>query len=88
MSFLLAHMVVRQVKSEIDTYVINKVREMRLKANYSQADLAFKLDISYAFIGHVESPNFRAKYNLNHINKLAEIFDCSPRDFLPERALK
>ncbi|HSZ86300.1 MAG TPA: hypothetical protein VK787_09730, partial [Puia sp.] len=29
----------------------------------------------------------RAKYNLRHINILADYFDLSPRDFLPEKPL-
>lgn len=74
-------------KSEIELYVINKVKEMRLNANMSQKDLAFKLDLSVGFLGHIESPKKPAKYNLNHINKLAEIFNCSPQDFLPTKRL-
>jgi len=74
-------------KSEIELYVINKVKEMRLKANLSQKDLAFELDLSVGFLGHIESPKKPAKYNLNHLNKLAVIFNCSPKDFLPEKSI-
>jgi hypothetical protein len=35
-----------------------------------------------------ESPKKAAKYNLNHINKLAKIFNCSPQDFLPVDAFE
>ena len=76
-----------QLKSEIELFVINKVREMRIKSNISQAELALKLDLSVGFIGHIESPYHRAKYNLNHINKLAKIFDCPFQDFFPETPL-
>ena len=69
--------------SNIDKFVINKVTKMRIKAKMSQADLAFELDVSVGFIGHVESEKYRAKYNLTHIEKLAKIFRCSPRIFLP-----
>lgn len=72
------------VKTEIELYVINKVREKRTALNISQSELAMKLDLSVGFIGHIESPHFAAKYNLNHIMKLAKIFNCSPREFLPE----
>jgi len=27
------------------------------------------------------------KYNLIHLNELAKLFKCSPRDFLPEKPL-
>jgi len=75
------------LKSEIELYVINKVREKRTELGISQSELALKLDLSVGFIGHIESPNFAAKYNLNHINKLAEIFNCSPKDFIPDAFL-
>lgn len=74
-------------KSEIELFVINKVKEMRIKANLSQAELAIKLDLSVGFLGHIESPKKPAKYNLNHINKLAKIFNCSPQAFLPEKSI-
>jgi len=74
-------------KSEIELFVINKVKEMRIKAHLSQAELAIKLDLSVGFLGHIESPRKPAKYNLNHINKLAKIFNCSPQEFLPEKSL-
>lgn len=73
--------------TEIELYVIRRVKELRLKANISQAELAFKLDLSVGFLGHIESPKYPAKYNLNHINKLAKIFSCSPKEFLPQEAL-
>jgi transcriptional regulator with XRE-family HTH domain len=73
--------------SSIEDYIISKVKEMRISEGYSQRDLAYLLEVSIGFIGDVESPKRRAKYNLNHINELAKIFKCSPKDFLPEKAL-
>ena len=74
-------------KTELDLYIINKVKDLRVKTGMSQAVLAIKLEVSDAFIGAIENPKHRAKYNVNHINKLAEIFDCSPKDFLPDKPL-
>ena len=51
----------------------------------SQSELAFRLGVSEGFIGQVESAKYSAKYNLNHVDKLAEIFKCSPQDFMPSR---
>jgi transcriptional regulator with XRE-family HTH domain len=73
--------------SKIEQFVIDKVREMRIEKGYSQRDLAHLLDLSIGFIGDVESSKSRAKYNLNHINKLAELFECSPKDFLPDNPI-
>ena len=74
-------------KSRIDWYIINKVRDMRTAKGLSQDDLALHLNVSTGFIGHVESPNFRAKYNAQHLNELAKLFSCSPKDFLPDKPL-
>lgn len=72
----------------IEQYVIDVVRRMRVERGLSQKDLAFALDLSIGFIGDIESSKERAKYNLTHINKLAKIFECSPKDFLPEEPLE
>nr|WP_221451815.1 helix-turn-helix transcriptional regulator [Pedobacter sp. AK013] len=65
-------------------FVISKAKALREQANLSQSELAFKLNVSNGFIGQVESPNSPSKYNLDHIDKLSVIFNCSPKDFLPE----
>ncbi|RNL51456.1 helix-turn-helix transcriptional regulator [Pedobacter jejuensis] len=74
----------RNSKSEIDLYVIGKVKEYRLKADISQAKLATELDKSLSFIGAIESPRYRAKYNIQHLNQLAKLFGCSIKDFFPD----
>lgn len=73
--------------SKIDRFTIQKVKEMRIAHNFTQIVLSQKLNMSDSFIGHVESPKRRDKYNLNHLNALAKIFKCSPKDFLPEKPL-
>lgn len=60
---------------------------MRDKDGITQEDIAVHLNLSTGFIGHIESPNFRAKYNIQHLNELAKLFKCSPRDFLPDKPL-
>lgn len=72
------------MKTPIEQYIIDKVREKRLKEKMSQSTLAYCLGVSRGFVGDVENPNQRAKYNLNHINKLAKIFNCPFSDFFPE----
>ncbi|WP_093113027.1 helix-turn-helix domain-containing protein [Salinimicrobium catena] len=73
--------------SEIELYVINEVKKRRLEKGISQSSLSCKMDMSNSFVSHVESLKRRAKYNLNHLNKLAEILECSPKDFWPEEPL-
>jgi len=78
----------KRFKSDIEAFVINKVKEMRVKANLTQSELAMELNVSNGFIGQAESSKSASKYNLNHINQLAIIFKCSVKDFLPDKPLK
>ena len=73
--------------SPVEQYVVDVVRTKRIEKGWSQKELAYQLDVSIGFIGDIENPKYRAKYNLNHINELAKIFDCSPKDFLPKEPL-
>lgn len=75
------------MKSKIDLYVIDKVKEKRIERNLSQADLAYELGMSVGFIGKVESIKYPSHYNIKHLNDLAKILKCSPQDFLPKKPL-
>ena len=74
-------------KSKIEQFVINKIKEIRIDKGLSQEDIAAILDTTRGFIGQVESLNYSAKYNLNHLNILAIELDVSPKDFLPEKSI-
>jgi DNA-binding XRE family transcriptional regulator len=73
--------------SKIEQYIIDKVRDKRIKLKISQAELARLLDLSEGFIGNVESSKYRAKYNLNHLNAIAKVLGCSPRELLPKEPI-
>lgn len=73
--------------SKIEIHIIEKVKEKSTEKGLSQIALSQKLHLSDSFISHVESKNRRAKYNLNHLNEIAIILDCSPKDFWPEKPL-
>ena len=75
------------MKTAIEMFVIQKVKEMRIREGLSQAALADCLNLSKGFIGDVENPKSRAKYNLTHLNEIAKILNCSIGDFLPEQPL-
>ena len=76
------------MENKIDQFVIDRIREIRLMKGISQSELANQIDLSRGFIGDVENPHHRAKYNLNHLNKIAIAFNCSIRDFFPEKYLE
>ncbi|SFH35445.1 helix-turn-helix domain-containing protein [Pedobacter insulae] len=73
--------------SKIEQYVIDKVRELRIKAGISQEMLSIKMELSSKFVGNVESSKRTTKYNLNHLNKIAEILGCSMKEFFPEEVI-
>ena len=74
-------------KSKIDSFVIEKVKERRLALNISQADLAYELGVSSGFVGMAESPKYSTHYNIQHLNDLARILECSPQEFLPKQPI-
>ena len=76
------------MKTKIEKYVIKRVREKRKERKLTQAELNDLLGFGSGFVGQVESNKCKSKYNLNHLNKLAQIFDCSIRDFFPEKYIK
>jgi len=83
----LAYIMSEPTKANIDLYVADRVKQLRIESNLSQLKLAGQLEVSHSFIQQIEDPNHRAKYNVIHLNKLAQIFRCSPRDLLPEQPI-
>ena len=76
------------MKSKIEFYTIEKVIEFRKKANnMSIRYFADCLNVSHTFIIEIEKQETNAAYNLDHLNEIAKILKCSPRDFLPEKPL-
>lgn len=73
-------------KTKFDLAVISLVKEAREKRGLSQDDIAFFLDVTRGYIGHIESPNTVSKYNLNQLNRIAYEMGVSPREFIPQAA--
>ncbi len=73
-------------KSKFDLAVIALVKDVREAKGFTQDDLALFLDVDRSYIGHIESPGTRAKYNLNQLNRLAFEMKCSPKEFIPKEA--
>lgn len=75
------------MKSNIDIYVITKIKNIRKERGISQLDLANGIGVTSGFIGKVESINSSSRYNICHINKIAKYLQVSPKDFMPDEAL-
>lgn len=74
--------------SAIEQHVIDFVSGLRAKHNLTQEDIGTIIGVSRSFVKNIENGKSRAKYNLNHIDKLADHFGLSPKDFLPQKAQK
>ncbi|KAF2328108.1 helix-turn-helix domain-containing protein [Flavobacterium ginsenosidimutans] len=72
--------------SEIENYIIERVRTIRKEKGFTQEQLSLRLDKGVGFIGDIESSK-KAKYNIKHLNEIAKIFDCSPKDFWPDKGI-
>ncbi len=71
------------MKSAIDRYVIDKVREKRKEHGISQRDIAFTIGCSASFVGQVESANYDTKYTIHQLYLIAQDLGCSPSEFFP-----
>lgn len=73
--------------SKIENYIILRVREKREALDITQEKLSNKLGKNSSYIAHIEAPSKKAKYNISVLNEIAKIFDCSPKDFWPEKPI-
>ena len=73
--------------TKIELYIIAEVRKIREARGMSQMDLSLKLGKGVGFIGDIEAPSKNAKYNIKHLNEIAKIFKCSPKDFWPDNGI-
>ena len=70
----------------IDLYVIEKVKEKRKACKLAQEALSIALNYSEGYINKFETG--KKKYNIFHLNEIAKVLKCSPKDFLPEEPIK
>lgn len=74
-------------KTDFELAVINRVKEIRTEKGLSQYDVSVILGTSSSFIGQVETSSNPSKYNLNHLNRLAYEWGCSPQSFIPAKPI-
>lgn len=72
----------KKLPSKFEQHVIKCCKKKRIEKEISQKELAYLLNVSIGFIGKIENPEYRAKYILNHLNKLAKILETLSKRFL------
>lgn len=75
------------MKSQIEIYVGQKVREYREKKGWSQQYLGDVLNLSRTFIANRENPNEIDAFNLDHIDAIADILGCTIWNLLPQHPI-
>ncbi|OXA71510.1 hypothetical protein B0A67_11990 [Flavobacterium aquidurense] len=83
-------MIIEIIISELDFYIIEKIREVRLKANPSidQVELAQRLGLSEGYIGRIENLKVNAKYNIRLLARIAKALNIgSYQELLPTSIL-
>lgn len=72
--------------TDVEQFVVDFVLKIRTEKKLTQEDLGFILGVDRSFINKIENLEHNAKYNLNHINRLADHWGISPQEFLPKKA--
>lgn len=75
-------------KSQIQKFISLKVKEFRESTGLTQEQFAEKLNRSRTFISNRENPNSNEAFSLEFLNEIANLFDVSPKYFMPDKGLK
>ena len=76
-----------KVKSAFELSIVENVKKKRKELNRPQSYIAMILDVSDGYVGQIESRNYPSMYSLNQLNLIAKDFECSPKDFMPEKSI-
>lgn len=74
-------------KNIVEFTIVKLVRAKRDKMSLSQAKIAAYLHVTAGYIGQVEMESSSSMYSYTQLNELAKLFKCSPRDFMPRKAI-
>lgn len=83
--------IVELIISELDLFVIDKVRELRGRAKpyISQNELSQRMGFAEGYVGKVENFNSNAKYNIRKLNLVAKALGLgTTRSIQPEKTLE
>ncbi|MDH5716806.1 MAG: helix-turn-helix transcriptional regulator [Spirochaetia bacterium] len=70
--------------TNLEYQIINQVKEIRISKGFTQEDLANILEKTVSFIRNIESNKLGKKYNIDHLSKIAFLFDLEITEFFPK----
>lgn len=71
--------------TELDRIIIYNVERLRREHSQTHAELAASIGVSRSFVSAVSS--YRKAYNLKHINKIAQHYNCSLHEIIPSNPI-
>ncbi|MCD7969909.1 MAG: helix-turn-helix domain-containing protein [Alistipes sp.] len=71
------------MKTDTDKIIINNIKSLRIRKDYTQGMLAEVIGTSSGFIGQIESELCDSKYSAYQIYLIAEEFRCPVSDIYP-----
>tara|TARA_R110002111_G_scaffold69144_1_gene111905 strand:- start:2331 stop:2771 length:441 start_codon:yes stop_codon:yes gene_type:complete len=84
-------MIIEIIMSHIDFYVIENLRDLRVKSKpyIDQVDLAQRIGVSEGYLGQIENPKNRSKYNIRMVTRVANALGLkSYQDIYPSEVLE
>jgi len=79
-------MIIEIITSELDFYINEKIRELRIKAKLGQVALSQKLGVAEGYIGSIENPKDDAKANIRMLARIAQALEQeSYLEFFPNK---
>ena len=82
--------IVELIISEIDLFVIDKVRELRGKSipYVSQVELSQRMGYADGYVGKVENFSSNARYNIRKLNLISNALKLdTPQELLPNKTI-
>jgi transcriptional regulator with XRE-family HTH domain len=64
-------------------FIINRVKFVRILRGFNAEELSVKIEMSDSYISSVENLLNKHQYTHQILIKIAEVLECSPRDFYP-----
>ncbi|MDN3586106.1 helix-turn-helix domain-containing protein [Pedobacter aquatilis] len=76
------------MKSNFELAIVENVKRIRNQHKKSQPYIAMVLEVTDGYIGQIESVRSASMYSFDQLNKIAQEFNCSPKDFMPSESVQ
>lgn len=77
----------KKSKSLFKQAIVANVKAQRKSRGYPQSYIAMILSVTEGYIGQIEVPKSPSMYTYEQLNIIAKDFDCSPKDFMPDKGI-